>query len=117
MKYKFCGVEQLLYLILEVGKEVQSRLGIWRNKLTEIEQKYEELHADLNSQPKRGKNKTKAKAKANADSNCSQLAEYAARLVFHFLSKVRSFNYLQLFKVFLLIIRTTPPPKKNILTD
>lgn len=78
MKYKFCGVEHLLYYILEVGKEVQSRLGIWRSKLTEIEQKYEELHVDLNSQPKRGKNKTKAKAKANADSLLSMLPDWCS---------------------------------------
>ena len=62
---------------------------------------YEEIHAHSNCHPKRGKNKKKAKA--NADSRCLQLAEYAARLVFHFLSKVRCFKCTHCFKMLLSI--------------
>lgn len=71
------------YPILEVGKEVQRRLGVWKSKLSEIEQQYIELQV-TNSQPNRGKKKSKLKG----DLECSDLADYTAELVFHFFSQV-----------------------------
>ena len=47
--------------------------------------KYAKL-AVANSRPNNGMKKTKL----NGDSKCSQQADYAGELVFHFLSKVRS---------------------------
>lgn len=52
----------------------------------EIEQQYVGLEV-ANCQPKRGKKKPKLNGTV---SKGSQLADYAAELVFHFLSKVRS---------------------------
>lgn len=67
------------YHILEVGNEVQRRLGVWKSKLSEIEQQCIELQV-TNSEPNRGKKKSKLKG----DLECSDLADYTAELVFHF---------------------------------
>ena len=72
-----------MYIILEVGKEVQRRLGVWKSKLSEIEQQYIELQA-ANSKSNRGKKKLKLKD----DLECSDLTDYTAELVFHFFSQV-----------------------------
>ena len=81
------------------GRKFSANLEFGKSKLKEIEQKFVELNTETISQKKKTKQSTKKreeKSTGHGDTNCSQLADYAVRLVFHFLSKVRSFFIFKL---------------------
>ena len=70
--------ERVTNSFVAVQTEIQRRLDGWKFKLEEIEKKYSEL-AVRSCKPKRGK-----RVKMSKDETWSQLADYAAEVVFEF---------------------------------